>query len=100
MANPFARRSTPPANFQAMSNSQNSVQNGQQDPADYAAEMLRRSGGDAKAAFYLACQEKGIDADTFIQQVQAMKNPQGAFQEMLMSNPKVKSLMTLFSLAK
>lgn len=100
MANPFARRSNPPANFQAMSNPQFSIQNDQQDPADYASAMLQRSGGDARAAFYLACKEKGIDADAFIQKVQAIKNPQGVMQEMLMSNPKIRSLMTLFNSAK
>lgn len=96
MANPFGKRPVAPVS----GFSQNSVQNGQQDPADYAAEMLKRSGGDAKAAFYLACQEKGIDGDAFIRQVQVMKNPQGAFQEMLINNPKVKSLMTLLNSAK
>ena len=100
MANPFARSSNPPANFQAMSNPQFSNQNAQKDPVDYAAEMLTRSGGNAQAAFYLACKEKGIDAESFLQQVRMMKSPQAEFQNMLLNNPKAKSLMTLFSLVK
>lgn len=100
MANPFARRLNQNPAMPATNNSQIPSQNGQQDPVDYATEMLTRSGGNAQAAFYLACKERGIDAESFLQQVRMMKNPQAEFQNMLLNNPKAKSLMALFSLAK
>ena len=100
MANPFARRAGQVQSMPATNSLQTPVQNAQKDPVDYATEMLTRSGGNAQAAFYLACKERGIDAELFLQQVRMMKNPQAELQNMLLNNPKAKSLMTLFSLAK
>lgn len=96
MGNPFARRQmanqpTSPLPF----TNQNS-----QDPVDYVTQMIQRSGGDARAAFYSACKEKGVDADDFLWKVRMMKNPQAEIQNMVLNNPKVKSLFSLFSLMK
>lgn len=92
----FTHRQTPETNPQVFDQL---IQN-RQDPAEYAEEMLKRSGGNAKAAFYLACKEKGIDPDSVIKQIEAIKNPQSLFQNMVMSNPRAKGLMSLFSLVK
>ena len=95
MANPFARREP-----QQQSNPYGyNVQN-KRDPVDYATEMIQRSGGDAKAAFYLACKEQGVDPNTIIRGIQTMQNPRGAIQEAIMSDPRVKNLFTLYSSVK
>lgn len=97
MANPFAPRSnpTPPRAWSPGQQSQN--QNGQ-DPYDYIEGMLQRSGGDAKAAFYLAAKEKGVDPNEFLKEVQTLGDPRAGIQSMLANNPKAKRLLQLFSL--
>ena len=95
MANPFARRAQPQQSNPYGYNVQNN-----QDPVDYTTEMIKRSGGDAKAAFYLACKEKGVDADAFIRGIQTMQNPKGAIQQAVMSDPRVKNLFALYSSVK
>lgn len=62
--------------------------------------MLKRSGGDAKAAFYLAAKEKGADPNVIIDQVNSMGDLHSLAQKMLMSNPKAKKLASLFSMVK
>ena len=79
---------------------QNGFQMPQQDAIEYAETMLRRSGGDAKAAFYLAAQEKGIDLDVFFKQLQGMGDMKSMVFNSMANNPKVKQLMSLFSLVK
>jgi hypothetical protein len=71
-----------------------------QDPADYAEMMMKRSGGDARAAFYMACKEKGVDPEQFLQQVRSIRDPQTMLQNIFMQDPKAQQLMTLFSLSK
>ena len=95
MANPFARRAQQPTVNPYGFNVQNN-----QDPVTYTEEMIKRSGGDARAAFYSACKEKGVDADAFIQQIRLMKNPQAEIQNMILGDPRIKSLFSLFSSAK
>lgn len=75
------------------------VQNGQ-DSVSYAEEMIKRSGGDARAAFYLACKEKGADPNDIIKQIKGMSNPQEAFKNLLLSNPRAQALFSLFSSRK
>lgn len=99
MANPFARRQQAAPAGTPINNLQFNIQN-ESDPVDYAGEMLKRSGGDARAAFYLACQEKGIDPAPILQQAQMAKNPMAMVQSMLMNNPKGKNLLSLLSLVK
>ena len=74
---------------------QQQIQNGQS-PVDYAEAMMRRSGGDAKAAFYLACKEKGADPNVILTQMQSMGDP----RQMLMSALGGNKLMSLLSLVK
>lgn len=71
------------------------IQNGP-NPVDYAESMVKRSGGDAKAAFYLACKEKGVDPNTILTQMQSMGDP----RQMLMSALGGNKLMSLLSLVK
>lgn len=71
------------------------IQNGPS-PADYAEEMVRRSGGDAKAAFYLACKEKGVDPNTILSQMKSMGDP----RQMVMSALGGNKLLSLLSLVK
>lgn len=71
------------------------IQNGP-NPVDYAEAMVKRSGGDAKAAFYLACKEKGVDPNTILTQMQSMGDP----RQMLMSALGGNKLMSLLSLVK
>lgn len=103
MANPFAKNTPKVQNGFGNSfygyNSQPTPANSI-DPADYAAEMILRSGGDAKAAFYLACKEKGVNAEDFLKNVQAIQNPKAAIQSAIANNPKAKTLFTLFSSMK
>ena len=96
MGNPFAKRQIVNQTNNPLSFSN---QNGQ-DPVDYVTQMIQRSGGDARAAFYSAFKEKGVDADDFLWKVRMMKNPQAEIQNMVLNNPKVKSLFSLFSLMK
>ena len=102
MANPFAKKiNSQSIAYGASANSslQFSIQN-RQDPTEYAEEMIKRSGGDARAAFFLACKEKGIDPNSIIQQVQAIKNPQAAIQGALMNGLGIQRLMSLVSNTK
>lgn len=96
----FGQRAMPPiAGMPASNNLNFNIQN-DQDPVNYAEEMIKRSGGDAKAAFYLACKEKGVDADSFIKRLSSMGNTQGLIQNLLLNNPRAQSLFSLFSSAK
>lgn len=80
-------------------NQQPQIQN-DQNALNYVQTMLQRSGGDAKAAFYLAAKEKGVDPEAVLNQVRSIKDPRAMIQNMLMSNPQMQSLMSLFSMKK
>lgn len=80
-------------------NQQPQIQN-DQNALNYVQTMLQRSGGDAKAAFYLAAKEKGVDPEAVLNQVRSIKDPRAMVQNMLMSNPQMQSLMSLFSMKK
>lgn len=80
-------------------NQQPQIQN-DQNALNYVQTMLQRSGGDAKAAFYLAAKEKGVDPEAVLNQVRSVKDPRAMIQNMLMSNPQMQSLMSLFSMKK
>ena len=67
---------------------------------EYAQEMLRRSGGNAEAAFYLAAKEKGVDPNKIISRAKSFGDPRAMVQNFLMRNPRMKSLMSLFSMMK
>ena len=97
MANPFAPKSNPSVPQAWAPNRQSQIQNGQ-DPYDYIEGMLQRSGGDAKAAFYLAAKEKGVDPDAFLEEIKTLGDPRAGVQSMLANNPKAKRLLQLFSL--
>ena len=92
-------RPSPMASNPTQQQSSQPVQN-ELDPVNYAQSMLTRSGGDARAAFYLACKEKGVDANAFLKQVEMIQNPVAYAKEMMASDPRVKSLMTLASMCK
>lgn len=62
--------------------------------------MLKRSGGDAKAAFYMAAKEKGVDPNTIIKQVSSIGDPKAAMQSMFMNNPMMQQLSSIFSMIK
>lgn len=94
MANPFAPRANPINPIP-----QDLSQNGQ-DSYTYAANMIKRSGGDAKAAFYLAAKEKGVDPDAFLKNLQSMGDVKAMAQNALMSNPQMQQLTSLLSLVK
>ena len=70
------------------------------DAVSYVENMLQRSGGDAKAAFYLAAQEKGIDPDQFLKQISSMGNTKSIVQTMLSKDPRIGRIMSLFSMMK
>ena len=95
----FSKRPNNPAGMPVSNGLNFNIQN-DQDPVNYAEDMIKRSGGDARAAFYLACKEKGIDANQAIQQIQSMGDTRGLIQNMLLSNPRAKSLFSLFTSAK
>lgn len=102
MGSLFAPKGNGPVT-QTPANNQNtlfSMQNSEQDPVSYAESMLQRSGGDAKAAFYLAAQEKGIDANQFLKQMQGIGDMRTMAMNMMTSNPRVRKLMSLFSTTK
>lgn len=68
--------------------------------ADLVEDVLRRSGGDAKAAFYLLAKEQGMDPDVALKQITSMGDMKGAAMNVLNQNPQMKRLMSLFSLIK
>ena len=70
------------------------------DPVSYAEQMIQRSGGDAKAAFYLAAKERGINPDQFLQQIKSMGDMKSMAMNLMMSNPRAQQLMSLFSMMK
>lgn len=84
-----------PVGIPASNPFQAQIQNGQ-DPTAYAESMIKRSGGDAKAAFYLACKEKGVDPNTILTQMQSIGDP----RQMVMNALGGNKLMSLLSLVK
>ena len=62
--------------------------------------MMERSGGDARAAFYMAAQEKGIDPNTIINQVKSMGDQKSLISSALKSNQTIGSLLSLMSMSK
>lgn len=80
-----------------------SIRNNVQMNTDSAAvveDALKRSGGDAKSAFYLLAKEKGIDPDSFLKQFGSENDMKAAAMKVLNQNPQMKRLMSLFSLIK
>lgn len=67
---------------------------------DLVEDALKRSGGDAKAAFYLLAREQGVDPDAALKQISSMGDIRGAAMNVLNQNPQMKRLMSLFSLIK
>ena len=70
------------------------------DSADLVEDALRRSGGDAKAAFYLLAKEQGLDPDVALKKITSIGDMKGAAMNVLNQNPQMKRLMSLFSLLK
>ena len=70
------------------------------DAVSYAESMLKRSGGDAKAAFYLAAEEKGINPDVFLNRLNSFGDMKTMAQNVLATNPWAKQFMSLFSMVK
>ena len=70
------------------------------DAVSYAESMLKRSGGDAKAAFYLAAEEKGINPDDFLNRLNSFGDMKTMAQNVLATNPRAKQFMSLFSMVK
>ena len=68
--------------------------------ADLVEDALKRSGGDAKAAFYLLAREQGLDPDAALKQISSMGDIRSAAMNVLNQNPQMKRLMSLFSLFK
>lgn len=87
----FARK---PENIRQTNNQNDS------DALTFVEKMLQRSGGDAKAAFYLAAKEKGADTEAILAKARSVADPRAAVQNLLMGNPKMKTLMSLFSMMK
>ena len=72
----------------------------QNDPVTYAENMIQQSGGDARAAFYAAAKEKGIDPDQFIAQMKGSGSLQGLAMAVMQRNPRAKALLSLFGSSK
>lgn len=89
MGSLFEHNSTVPQGFQ-----------NNQDPITYVESMLQRTGGNAKDAFFMAAKEKGVDPNQIINQVKSMGDPQAMLQGMLMGNPNMQRLISLFSTIK
>ena len=62
--------------------------------------MIKQSGGDARAAFYAAAKEKGVDPDQFITQLKGSGDLKSMAMNLMQNNPRVKSLLTLFGSVK
>lgn len=97
MGSLFAPR---PASIKQPANNVSEQSNNDSNAINYAQTMLQRSGGDAKAAFYMAAKEKGIDPETILAQVRSIKDPRAMLQTMMARNPKAQGLMSLFSMIK
>lgn len=61
---------------------------------------IQRSGGDAKAAFYMAAKQMGQDPDELLAQMQSMGDMKTMAQKAMSSNPRLKRIASLFSLMK
>ena len=81
---------------------QSPIQSGQNqnDPTSIVESALRRSGGDAKAAFYLAAREKGVDPDMFLKELESAGDMKSMAMKVLDQNPQMKKLASLFSMIK
>ena len=96
MASLFGPRATK-NNFPV--NSQNQIQNGL-DREAIVENAIQQSGGDAKTAFYIATREMGLDPNDVLSEMQSMGNMKEMAQKVMMSNPKIRRLASLFSLMK
>ena len=67
-----------------------------EDPVDIATQALNQSNGNAKEAFYTLAQQKGVDPNQFLKQIESMGDIKKLAQNMLMSNPRVGNLFKLF----
>lgn len=79
---------------------QNDVVNKSIDREAIVENAIQQSGGDAKAAFYLAAKQLGIDGDQALAQIQSMGDIRTMAQKVMASNPKIRRLASLFSLMK
>ena len=79
---------------------QNDFTNPQIDREAIVENAIQQSGGDAKAAFYLAAKQLGIDGDQALAQIQSMGDIRTMAQKAMASNPKIRRLASLFSLMK
>ena len=61
-----------------------------------AKSALIQSGGNAKAAFYSLAKQKGVDPNAVINQINSMGNPKTILQSMLLSNPDIEGLFSIF----
>lgn len=61
---------------------------------------IQQSGGDAKAAFYMAAKQMGQDPDELLAQMQSMGDMKTMAQKAMSSNPRLKRIASLFSLMK
>ena len=61
---------------------------------------IQQSGGDAKAAFYIAAKQMGQDPDELLAQMQSMGDMKTMAQKAISSNPRLKRIASLFSLMK
>lgn len=61
---------------------------------------IQQSGGDAKAAFYMAAKQMGLDPNDVLAQMQSMGDMKTMAQKAMSSNPKLKRIASLFSLMK
>ena len=91
MANPVMQSRTP----QNPQQIQNNI-----DREAIVENAIQQSGGDAKAAFYLATKEMGLDANQVLAEMQSMGDMKSMAQKAMMSNPKIKRLASFFSLMK
>lgn len=61
---------------------------------------IQQSGGDAKAAFYMAAKQMGLDPNEVLAQMQSMGDMKTMAQKAMFSNPKLKRIASFFSLMK
>ena len=65
------------------------------DAISVAEACLKQSGGNAKAAFYSLAQQKGVDPNSVIAQINSIGNPSSLISSMISANPNVKRLFSL-----
>ena len=94
----FGAAPTSPTTISSVPVQQPQINQISNDPVAEVEKAIQQSGGDPQAAFYALARQKGKDPDQVLRQINSMGNMQEMAKNVLFSNPRLRRLMSLFSM--